>query len=53
MATFTGNIHNRNGYSSGQVTVSHVRTQAAAKQALEARYPGAFITAVRQTSSKD
>ena len=53
MATFTGNIHSRNGYSSGQVTVNHVRTQAAAKQALEARYPGAFITAIRQTSSKD
>jgi len=53
MATFTGNLHNRNGYSSGQVTVNHVRTQAAAKQALEARYPGAFITGVRLTSSRD
>jgi hypothetical protein len=53
MATFTGNIQCRNGYSSGQVTVNLVHTQAAAKKALEARYPGAFITSVRQTSIRD
>lgn len=53
MATFTGNLHNRNGYSSGKVEVNHVRTQAQARQVLEARYPGAYITAIRQTSNRD
>lgn len=53
MATFTGNLHNRNGYSSATVTINNVRTQAAAKKALEARYPGAYITSIRQTSIRD
>ena len=53
MATFQGNIHSRNGYSSGKVEVNQVRTQAQARQVLEARYPGAYITAIRQISVRD
>jgi hypothetical protein len=53
MATFKAHIANGNGYSSADVTVDNVVTQAAAKRALEARYPGASIRAVRITSRKN
>ena len=53
MATFQGQIHSRNGYTSQKVTVSGVITQSAAKNAMEARNPGAFITSVRLISNKD
>ena len=53
MATFIGHISNRNGYTSRDVTVEGVTTQAAAKRALEARYPGAVINSVRITSNKN
>ena len=53
MAIFRGNLHNGNGYKSGSVEVNMVITQAAATRALEARYPGATITALRFISNKD
>jgi hypothetical protein len=53
MATFKAQIANRNGYSSADVTVEGVINQDAAKRVLEARYPGAFIRAVRMTSTKN
>ncbi len=51
MATFKAHIANSNGYSSQDVTVEGVVTQAAAKRALEARYPGAQIRSVRITQN--
>ena len=53
MATFKAQIASGNGYVSSEVTVDGVINQAAAKRALEARYPGASIRAVRITSSKN
>ena len=53
MSTYQGQIHSRNGYTSQKVTVSGVVTQSAAKNAMEARNPGAFITSVRLISNKD
>ncbi len=53
MATFKAHIANGNGYVSTDVTVDGVINQAAAKRALEARYPGASIRAVRITSNKN
>ena len=53
MATFAGNIHNGNGYKHHTITVSGILTQAAARRVMEARYPGAKISAIRQVSSKD
>ena len=51
MATFKARIASTNGYNSQDVTVEGVITQAAAKRALEARYPGADIRHVRITSN--
>lgn len=53
MATFRGNLHNGNGYKSGSVEVNMVISHSAAKRALEARYPGATISAIRMVSNKD
>ena len=53
MATFAGQIHSGNGYVSHTVKVSGVLTQAAARRLMEARNPGAKISAIRQVSSKD
>ena len=53
MATFAGNVHNGNGYKSHTTQVSGVITQAAARKVMEARLPGAKISAIRQISSKD
>lgn len=52
MATFKANIHNGNGYTSQTVEVDGVLSQSAARRVLEARYPGAKISAVRITSSR-
>ena len=53
MSTFQGQIHARDGWKSQKVTVSGVVTQSAAKNAMEARHPGAYITSVRLISNKD
>ena len=53
MATFAGNIHTGNGYKGQTVEVSGVLSQSAARRVLEARYPGAKISAVRIISNKD
>ena len=53
MATFRGRIHTGNGYISQDVEVSGVISQSAAKKVMEARYPGAKISAVRIVSSRD
>ena len=53
MATFKGHIHGGNGYTSHDIQVSGVVTQAAAKALIEARNPGAKITAIRMVSNKD
>jgi len=53
MATFAGNIHGGNGYKSQTIQVSGIITQAAARRVMEARYPGAKISAIRQISIKD
>ena len=53
MATYKGQIHGGNGYTSHEIEVSGVVTQAAAKKLMEARNPGAKITAVRLVSNKD
>ena len=50
MATFKAKIANSNGYNSQDVTVEGVITQAAAKRALEARYPGAEVRHIRIAS---
>ncbi len=51
MATFAGNIHNGNGYKSQTVRVEGVITQSAARRVIEARYPGAKVSAVRIVAS--
>ena len=53
MATYKGHINGGNGYTSHDIEVSGVVTQAAAKALMEARNPGARITAVRMISNKD
>jgi len=53
MATFKATIGNCNGYTSHDVEISGVTTQAAAKRAIEATHPGASIRGVRFISSKD
>ena len=53
MATYKATIGNCNGYTSHDVEISGVTTQAAAKRAIEATHPGASIRAVRFISSKD
>ncbi len=53
MSTYQGQIHSRNGWRSQKVTVSGVVTQSAAKNAMEARHPGAYITSVHIISNKD
>ena len=53
MATYKGHINGGNGYTSHDIEVSGVVTQAAAKALMEARNPGAKITAVRMISNKD
>lgn len=51
MANFTAKIACANGYNSQDVYVEGVITQSAAKRALEARYPGAIVRAVRITQN--
>jgi len=53
MATFTGNIQTGNGYKFQTVEVCGITSYSTAVQVLEARYPGAKITAVRMTSNRD
>ena len=53
MATFKAHIGAQNGYTSHDVQISGVVTQAAAKKALEAQNPGAVIRSVRFISNKD
>ena len=53
MATYKATIGNCNGYTSHEVVVTGVTTQASAKRALQATHPGASIRAIRFVSTKD
>ena len=53
MATWKGYIQSMNGYRGQYIEVDAVRTASAARQRMEALYPGAKITGIHQSNGYD